>query len=73
VLVEIVVNHDGRILQERILKPSGIGSLDDSVQAALDRVRVQKLPAFPPELKAQGELQKKFRINFDLQSKLRKG
>jgi len=73
VQVEVVVNHDGRILDGRILKRSGIRSLDDSVQAALDRVRVKGLPRFPPELKARGELQKTFRINFDLRSKLQLG
>jgi TonB family protein len=68
--VEVVVNHDGRILRDRILKRSGVRSLDDSVQATLDRVRARGLPPFPDGLKAQGELQKTFRINFDLRSKL---
>lgn len=73
VVAEVQVNHDGRILRDRIVKPSGNRVLDDSVQAALDRVRARGLPRFPAEMKAQGLLQKTFRINFDLRSKLRFG
>jgi len=64
VRVEIVVAKDGRVISANIIKPSGDSQLDKSVRQALDRV--SKLPAFPP---GATDLQRTFRINFELKSK----
>jgi TonB family protein len=64
VKVEIVVAKDGRVISSIIVKPSGDAQLDRSVRQALDRVT--KLPAFPEGAK---DLQRTFRINFELKSK----
>lgn len=73
VVVEVVVNHDGKVLRDRIVSRSGIAALDNSVQAALDAVRRKGLPKFPAAARESGELQRTVRINFNLSSKLRLG
>ncbi|MFM1945636.1 MAG: TonB terminal [Verrucomicrobiota bacterium] len=73
VVVEVVVNHDGKVLRDRIVSRSGIAALDNSVQAALDAVRRVGVPKFPSAARASGELQRTVRINFNLSSKLRLG
>jgi outer membrane biosynthesis protein TonB len=67
------VNHDGKVLRDRIVSRSGIAALDNSVQAALDAVRRKGLPKFPAAARESGELQRTVRINFNLSSKLRLG
>jgi colicin import membrane protein len=64
VKVEIVVARDGRVISTSIIRKSGDAQLDNSVRQALDRV--SKLPAFPEGAK---DLQRTFRINFELKSK----
>jgi TonB family protein len=64
VKVEIVVAKDGRVISANIIKSSGDSQLDKSVRQALDRVT--KLPAFPEGAK---DLQRTFRISFELKSK----
>ena len=66
VLVEVVIRRDGKVLSDDILRPSGLSSLDRSVQAALDRVRVRGLPAFPEETR---DMQRTFRIEFSLKTR----
>jgi TonB family protein len=66
VRVEVVINHDGKVLSHRVLQRSGVGAVDRSVEDALDRVRLQGLPPFPEGAK---DLQRAFRIKFDLKSK----
>jgi TonB family protein len=73
VVVEVEVNHDGKVLRDRVVSGSGIASLDNSVKAALDVVRRVGLPKFPAQARAAGELQRTVRINFNLSSKLRLG
>jgi len=64
VKVEIVVARDGRVISSRIIRTSGDSQLDGSVRQALDRVT--KLPAFPEGAK---DVERTFRINFELKSK----
>ena len=64
VKVEIVVAKDGRVISSNIIKSSGDSQLDKSVRQALDRV--SRLPAFPEGAK---DLQRTFRISFELKSK----
>jgi TonB family protein len=66
VLVEVTINHDGRVLNDRVLRASGIRPLDRSVQDALDRVRLGGLPPFPQGAK---DLQRVFRIEFNLRDR----
>jgi TonB family protein len=66
VLVEVVIRRDGKVLSDNILRASGLSSLDRSVQAALDRVRVRGLPAFPEETR---DMQRTFRIEFNLKTR----
>ena len=65
-IYEVVINHDGKVLSDRILRRSGIRILDGSVQDALDRVRARGLPPFPQGAK---DLQRTFRINFNLRTR----
>jgi TonB family protein len=64
VKVEIVVARDGRVLSSTVIRSSGDAQLDRSVRQALDRVT--KLKAFPEGAK---DLQRTFRISFELKSK----
>jgi TonB family protein len=64
VQVTVTIARDGRVTSSSILKTSGIGALDKSVQNVLDRVR--KLPPFPEGAK---DLQRTFKLNFNLKSK----
>lgn len=64
VLVEIVVGRDGRVVSRRILRKSGIASMDKSVQRAIDDVT--KLPAFP---EGASDAQRTFKINFKPKAK----
>jgi TonB family protein len=66
VLVEVVIRRDGKVLSDNILRPSGLSSLDRSVQAALDRVRVRGLPPFPEQTR---DMQRTFRIEFNLKTR----
>jgi TonB family protein len=66
VLVEVVIRKDGKVLSDAIVRTSGLSSLDRSVQAALDRVRVGGLPPFPQETR---DMQRTFRIEFNLRSR----
>ena len=64
VRVEITIARDGRVISAHVIKASGDSQLDRSVRQALDRVT--KLPPFPATSK---DLQRTFRINFELKSK----
>jgi TonB family protein len=64
VQVTVIIARDGRVLSSSILKRTGIPALDRSVQNVLDRVR--KLPSFP---EGANDLQRTFRLNFNLKSK----
>jgi len=66
VLVEVVIRKDGKVLSDAMVRPSGLSSLDRSVQAALDRVRVRGLPPFPQETR---DMQRTFRIEFNLRTR----
>lgn len=62
--VEVVIRKDGRVSQARIIKRSGVTSLDRSVQDALDRVR----EIVPFEAGATEET-RTYTIGFNLRSK----
>jgi TonB family protein len=62
--VEVVIRKDGRVTQARIVKRSGVASLDRSVQEALDRVR----EVVPFEAGAT-EASRTYTIGFNLRSK----
>lgn len=64
--VEVVIRRDGTVVQSRILRRSGIASLDRSVESALKKVtRIQPFDPFPdPALE-----QVAFTIGFNLQAK----
>jgi TonB family protein len=62
--VEVVIRKDGRVTQARIIKRSGVASLDRSVQEALDRVR----EVVPFEAGAT-EDSRTYTIGFNLRSK----
>jgi TonB family protein len=62
--VEVVIRKDGRVTQARIIKRSGIASLDRSVQEALDRVR----EVVPFEAGATEDT-RTYTIGFNLRSK----
>jgi TonB family protein len=59
-----VIRKDGRVSQARIIKRSGVASLDRSVQEALDRVR----EVVPFEAGAT-EDSRTYTIGFNLRSK----
>jgi len=58
------VARNGNIISASIIRRSGVGVVDRSVQQALDRVR--SLPAFPEGAK---EAQRTYNINFNLKTK----
>lgn len=62
--VEVTVRRDGKILTSRITKRSGIGSLDRSVQNALNKVF-----QIPPFEAGATEDQRTFPIDFNLRSR----
>jgi colicin import membrane protein len=63
--VEVTVARDGSVVSSRITRPSGNPEVDDSVQAALDRVRFAA--PLPDDAK---EDQRTITIYFDVQAKL---
>ncbi|MGE3310657.1 MAG: TonB family protein [Limisphaerales bacterium] len=62
--VEVVIRKDGRVTHARIVKKSGVASLDRSVQETLDRVR----EIVPFEAEAT-DSQRTYTIEFNLRSK----
>lgn len=60
----MVIRKDGRVTRARIVKRSGVASLDRSVQETLDRVR----EIVPFEAEAT-EDQRTYTIGFNLRSK----
>jgi TonB family protein len=67
VQVEVVVSRTGKVIDDRITRRSGIGALDHSVQEALDQVRLNGLPPFPP---GTVEDKRSFLIDFRLRDRL---
>jgi protein TonB len=66
VQAEVVIARDGTLLSDRILKRSGDGALDQSVQNALKRARAARFPAFP---KGATDSKRTFIINFNVKEK----
>jgi len=66
VKVKVVVRRDGTVIADPITHRSGVPALDKSVQNALDRVRLRRLPPFPEGAK---ESQRTYIINFNLKAK----
>jgi TonB family protein len=64
VLVRVVIARDGTVVSSDIRRRSGNGPLDQSVRAALDRVRTIGRP-FPEGAR---DAQREFDIEFNLQS-----
>ncbi len=62
--VEVVIRKDGRVVQARIVKRSGVAALDRSVQDALDRVR-----EIVPFESGATDAQRTYTIGFNLRSK----
>jgi periplasmic protein TonB len=64
VTVSVTIAKSGRVTSKRIIKKSGISSVDRSVQATLDRAT--RFRAFPAGM---NESQKTYTIDFNLQAK----
>lgn len=64
ITVSVTIAKSGRVTNKRIVKKSGISSVDRSVQATLDRAT--KFRAFPSGMT---ESQKTYTIDFNLQAK----
>jgi len=64
VVVEITITRDGTVTRRAIVTRSGFAPLDNSVQDAIDSVR--EVPPFPAGAK---DLQRVFRINYNLDAK----
>lgn len=64
VVVEITITRDGTVTRRAIVSRSGFAPLDNSVQDAIDSVR--DVPPFPAGAK---DLQRVFRINYNLDAK----
>ncbi len=71
VKVRVKVARNGTVLEDAIVKRSGVRALDQSVQEALDRVRAGNL--VPPLPEGAPESERTFTINFDLDSKRKLG
>jgi TonB family protein len=69
-LIRVTIARSGRIIAARIIKPSGSSTMDRSVQKAMDRVRADGLPPFPP---GAPDSERSFTIEFNLKSKNRTG
>lgn len=65
-LVRVTISRDGRVTRSEILRKSASTSMDRSVQKALDKVRIDGLPPFPPEIR---DSERSFRIEFNLKTK----
>jgi len=66
VTVEVVIASNGRIVSQRIVSRSENMRMDKSVQNALDKVKQQGLPAFPPGAR---DAERTFTIEFNLKAR----
>jgi periplasmic protein TonB len=66
VSVKVTIARDGRVIDSRIIRRSGISLMDKSVQRALDEVKRKGLPPFP---ESSRDAERTFEIEFNLKAK----
>lgn len=66
VSVKVIIARDGRVVDSRIIRRSGISLMDRSVQRALDEVKRKGLPPFPEGTR---DAERTFEIEFNLKAK----
>jgi outer membrane biosynthesis protein TonB len=64
--VRITIARDGRVVVSEIQRKSGNSTMDRSVQRALDKVKADGLPPFPPHIR---DADRTFKIEFNLKTR----
>lgn len=65
-VVRVTIARDGRVIDSKIIRKSASGTMDKSVQAALNRVKAQGLPPFPDFIQ---DAERSFTIEFNLKAR----